>query len=285
MLFFVRRCAIIIKNFKEKAAMPDIKKLTDISVPELEIYARLNEAQLLHYFEPEQGIFIAESPKVIERALNAGYKPISMLMEQRHIEGEAKEIIARCDVPVYTADEEILTQITGFRLTRGALCAMRRNSLPAVEDICRGARRIAVLENVVNPTNVGAIFRSAAALGMDAVLLTEGCSDPLYRRAARVSMGTVFQVRWTYFDGNMDTLRRLGFATAAMALDDNSVSISDPKLAAEKRLAIVLGTEGDGLAERTISDCDYTVKIPMSHGVDSLNVAAASAVAFWELGK
>ncbi len=265
--------------------MPEIIQLTNISVPELDIYARLNEAQLLHYFEPEEGIFIAESPKVIERAFDAGYEPISMLMEKRHLDGEAKDIIARCDVPVYTADEEILTGITGFKLTRGALCAMRRKPLPAVEDICDGARRIAVLENVMNPTNVGAIFRSAAALGMDGVLLTEGCSDPLYRRAERVSMGTVFQVKWTYFDGNMATLKKLGFATAAMALDDNSVSISDPNLTSEERLAIVLGTEGDGLAPKTISDCDYTVKIPMSHGVDSLNVAAASAVAFWELGK
>lgn len=265
--------------------MPHITEITDISAPELEIYARLNEAQLLHYYEPDEGIFIAESPKVIERALNAGYKPISLLLERKHIEREAKEIIARCNVPVYTADDEILTGITGFRLTRGALCAMRRKSLPAVEDICLGARRIAVLENVVNPTNVGAVFRSAAALNMDAVLLTNGCSDPLYRRAARVSMGTVFQVRWTYFDGRMETLKKLGFATAAMALDDNSVSISDPKLAAEERLAVILGTEGDGLAKNTISDCDYTVKIPMSHDVDSLNVAAASAVAFWELSK
>lgn len=265
--------------------MPNIIEIADISAPELEVYARLNEAQLLHYYEPEEGIFIAESPKVIVRALNAGYKPISLLLERKHIEGEAKELIARCNVPVYTADNEILTKITGFRLTRGALCAMRRMSLPEVEDVCFGARRIAVLENVVNPTNVGAIFRSAAALNMDAILLTEGCSDPLYRRAARVSMGTVFQVRWTYFDGRMETLKKLGFSTAAMALDDNSVSISDPKLAAEERLAIILGTEGDGLAKNTISGCDYTVKIPMSHNVDSLNVAAASAVAFWELSK
>ncbi len=265
--------------------MPDIIKLTSLSVPELDVYARLNETQLLHYFEPDEGIFIAESPKVIERALNAGYEPISLLMEQSHIDGEAKDIAARCNVPVYTADEDVLTEITGFRLTRGALCAMRRRPLPSVEDVCDGARRIAVLENVMNPTNVGAIFRSAAALNIDAVLLTKGCSDPLYRRAERVSMGTVFQVKWTYFDGNMSTLKELGFATAAMALDDNSVSISDPALAAEKRLAVVLGTEGDGLAEKTIYDCDYTVKIPMTHGVDSLNVAAASAVAFWELGK
>ncbi len=265
--------------------MPNIIEIADISAPELEVYAQLNEAQLLHYYEPEEGIFIAESPKVIERALNAGYKPISLLLERKHIEVEAKELIARCNVPVYTADNEILTKITGFRLTRGALCAMRRMPLPEVEDVCFGARRIAVLENVVNPTNVGAIFRSAAALNMDAILLTEGCSDPLYRRAARVSMGTVFQVRWTYFDGRMETLKKLGFSTAAMALDDNSVSISDPKLATEERLAIILGTEGDGLAKNTISGCDYTVKIPMSHNVDSLNVAAASAVAFWELSK
>ncbi|MBQ7981375.1 MAG: RNA methyltransferase [Oscillospiraceae bacterium] len=265
--------------------MPEIIQLTSISVPELDVYARLNEAQLLHYFEPDEGIFIAESPKVIERALNAGYLPISLLMEKRHIEGEAREIISRCNVPVYTADEEILTEITGFRLTRGALCAMRRRPLPDIADVCREARRVAVLENVMNPTNVGAIFRSAAALNIDAVLLTEGCSDPLYRRAERVSMGTVFQVKWTYFDGDITVLKKLGFATAAMALDDNSVSISDPKLADEERLAIVLGTEGDGLAAKTIADCDYTVKIPMSHDVDSLNVAAASAVAFWELGK
>ena len=265
--------------------MAEIIKLEAFSAPELDIYSRLNEAQLLHYFEPDGGVFIAESPKVIERALDAGYEPISLLTEQRHIEGEARRLIARCNVPVYTADEEILTKITGFRLTRGTLCAMRRKPLPDAEAVCHGARRIAVLENVMNPTNVGAIFRSAAALNMDAVLLTEGCSDPLYRRAERVSMGTVFQVPWTYFDGNMDTLKRMGFATAAMALDDNSISISDPRLKAEKRLAIVLGTEGDGLAESTVSACDYTVKIPMSHGVDSLNVAAASAVAFWEMSK
>ncbi len=265
--------------------MSEIIQINDLSAAELDVYARLNEAQLLHYYEPEEGIFIAESPKVILRALDAGHEPLSLLMERRHIEGEAREIIARCDVPVYTADEKILTGITGFKLTRGALCAMRRKPLPELAEVCRGARRVAVLENVMNPTNVGAIFRSAAALNMDAVLLTEGCSDPLYRRAERVSMGTVFQVPWTYFDGEMATLKKLGFATAAMALDDNSVSISDPMLAAEARLAVVLGTEGDGLAARTISACDYTVKIPMSHGVDSLNVAAASAVAFWELGK
>ncbi len=266
--------------------MSEIIKITNLSAPELDIYARLNEAQLLHYYEPcKEGIFIAESPKVIGRALDAGYEPISMLMERSSIDGEARDIVSRCNVPVYIADEEILTEITGFKLTRGALCAMRRKPLPSVDEVCDGARRVAVLENVMNPTNVGAIFRSAAALNMDAVLLTDGCSDPLYRRAERVSMGTVFQVKWTYFDGSMDTLKRLGFATAAMALDDNSVSVSDPALAREKKLAVVLGTEGDGLAPKTITDCDYTVKIPMSHGVDSLNVAAASAVAFWELGK
>ena len=265
--------------------MSEIIQLNDISAPELDVYARLNEAQLLHYYEPDEGIFIAESPKVISRALDAGYEPVSMLMEKRHIDGEAKGIISRCNVPIYTADEDILTKITGFRLTRGALCAMRRKPLPDAAEVCYGARRIAVLENVMNPTNVGAIFRSAAALNMDAVLLTEGCSDPLYRRAERVSMGTVFQVRWTYFDGKMSTLRQLGFATAAMALSDNSVSISAPALKSEEKLAVVLGTEGDGLAASTISDCDYTVKIPMTHGVDSLNVAAASAVAFWELGQ
>ena len=265
--------------------MSEIIQINDLSAAELDVYARLNEAQLLHYYEPAEGIFIAESPKVIGRALDAGYEPLSMLMEKRHAEGGARELIGRCDVPVYVAEEEILTGITGFRLTRGALCAMRRKPLCEAADICRGARRVAVLENVMNPTNVGAIFRSAAALNMDAVLLTEGCSDPLYRRAERVSMGTVFQVPWTYFDGDMATLKELGFATAAMALEDDSVSISDPKLAAEEKLAIVFGTEGDGLAARTVADCDYTVKIPMSHGVDSLNVAAASAVAFWELGK
>ena len=266
--------------------MAEIIEITDFDAPELDVYGRLNEAQLLHYYEPEGGLFIAESPKVAERALDGGHTPVSMLLERRHIDGEARELIKRCgDIPVYTADEEILLKITGFRLTRGVLCAMKRAALPTVEQICGGAKRIAVLEKVVNPTNVGAIFRSAAALGMDAVLLTEGCSDPLYRRAARVSMGTVFQVPWTYFDGSTDTLKKLGFATAAMALDDNSVSIDNPELAAEERLAVFLGTEGDGLASSTIARCDYTVKIPMSHGVDSLNVAAASAVAFWELGR
>lgn len=264
--------------------------ITDFSAPELDIYARLNENQLFRYYEPEPGLFIAESPKVIERALNAGYEPVSFLVEKKHIEGEAKDVLARCSgIPVYTAESDILTQLTGFQLTRGALCAMRRRALPSLTEICSGARRIAILEQVMNPTNIGAIFRSAAALNMDAVILTPGCSDPLYRRASRVSMGTVFQIPWTVADNwpqpVMSQLKQLGFKTAAMALSDNSVSIDDARLLSEEKLAIILGTEGDGLAETTIADCDYTVKIPMTHGVDSLNVAAASAVAFWQLGK
>ena len=273
--------------------MPQIIEITDFYAPELDVYARLNENQLLNRAEPEKGLFIAESPKVVERAMNAGYEPVSMLVEKKHIEGEAKEVIARAgDIPIYTAEFEVLKQLTGFALTRGVVCAMRRRALPKVEDVCKGARRIAILENVMNPTNVGAIFRSAAALNIDAVLLTPACSNPLYRRSARVSMGTVFQIPWTYLYGNdadwphpgIDLLKNLGFKTAAMALCDESVSIDDEKLMAEKKLAIILGTEGDGLATATIADCDYTVKIPMSHGVDSLNVAAASAVAFWQLG-
>ena len=267
--------------------MANIIEITDFAAPELDIYARLTEVQLLNREHPEQGIFIAESPKVIQRALDGGCKPLSLLLEKKHIEGEAREIVAQCgDIPVYTAEFDVLTQLTGFKLTRGALCAMRRPPLPTVEQVCAGTRRVAVLENVMNPTNVGAIFRSAAALGMDAVLLTHGCSDPLYRRAIRVSMGTVFQVPWTFLpeeERPMERLKALGFKTAAMALSDDSVSIRDPRLAAEEKLAVVLGTEGDGLAERTIADCDYTVRIPMSHNVDSLNVAAASAVAFWQL--
>ena len=264
--------------------------ITDFSAPELDIYARLNENQLFRYYEPEPGLFIAESPKVIERALNAGYEPVSFLVEKKHIEGEAKDVLARCSgIPVYTAESDILTQLTGFQLTRGALCAMRRRALPSLTEICSGARRIAILEQVMNPTNIGAIFRSAAALNMDAVILTPGCSDPLYRRASRVSMGTVFQIPWTVADNwpqpVMSQLKQLGFKTAAMALSDNSVSIDDEQLMSEEKLAIILGTEGDGLAETTIADCDYTVKIPMTHGVDSLNVAAASAVVFWQLGK
>ena len=268
-------------------------EIKDFAAPELDVYARMSEVQLLRYYEPEPGIFIAESPKVIERALGAGYQPISFLVEHKDLEKEAGVILKKYpDVPVYTAEYEVLTRLTGFALTRGMLCAMRRNPLPLAEEICRNASRVAVLENVVNPTNIGAIFRSAAALHMDAVLLTSGCSDPLYRRAARVSMGTVFQIPWTYFDKKtawpgegMQLLKNMGFKTAAMALCDDSVGIDDQALQAEEKLAIVLGTEGDGLSSQTIADCDYTVKIPMSHGVDSLNVAAASAVAFWELGR
>ena len=273
--------------------MPSIIEITDFLAPELDIYARLTEVQLLNRFEPEKGLFIAESPKVIERALDAGCTPISMLVEDKHVHGEAKDIIARCGgIPVYTAPFDVLTQLTGFKLTRGMLCAMRRPKLPSVEEVCTGARRVAVLENVMNPTNIGAIFRSAAALNMDAVLLTPACSNPLYRRAIRVSMGTVFQVPWTFLgdesvrwpEDGIQLLKEQGFKTAAMALSDNSVTIKDPQLLSEEKLAIILGTEGDGLADSTIASCDYTVRIPMSHGVDSLNVAAASAVAFWQLG-
>lgn len=272
--------------------MSNIIEITDFEAPELDIYARLTEVQLLNRHEPEKGLFIAESPKVIERALDAGYVPVSILVERKHILGEAQDIIARCkDIPIYTADFDVLTKLTGFQLTRGMLCAMRRPQLPSVEAVCSDAHRIAILENIMNPTNIGAIFRSAAALNIDAVLLTPACSNPLYRRSVRVSMGTVFQVPWTFL-GNASTecpqsyiksLQKLGFKTAAMALSDNSITIEDPQLIAEEKLAIVLGTEGDGLAHDTISDCDYTVRIPMSHGVDSLNVAAASAVAFWQL--
>ncbi len=266
--------------------MSNIIRITDFLSPGLDIYARLTEAQLLNRREPEKGIFIAESPKVIERALNAGCVPISFLMEERHVENQAKELIASCgDIPVYTATLEVLTQLTGFKLTRGMLCAMYRPKLPTVSGICKNARRVAVLEDVMNPTNVGAIFRSAAALGIDAVLLTSASSNPLYRRSIRVSMGTVFQVPWTFLgEDGINELRALGFKTAAMALKSDSLPIYDPRLAAEEKLAIVLGTEGDGLAAKTIADCDYTVLIPMSHGVDSLNVAAASAVAFYQLG-
>ena len=270
--------------------MPEVMELTDLDErEELQLYTSLNEAQLLHYYEPNGGIFIAESPKVIERALDAGCQPISFLMEKKHVQTQGREILERCpDVPVYVARPEILAQVTGYQLTRGMLCAMKRPDLLPVEEVCKQAKRIAVLENVVNPTNVGAIFRSAAALGMDAVLLTGGCADPLYRRAIRVSMGTVFQIPWTYIEKKtcawpeegISCLRKMGFKTAAMALKKESVSIDDKNL-----LAVILGTEGDGLATDTIADCDYTVLIPMAHGVDSLNVAAASAVAFWELGR
>ena len=268
--------------------MPNIIEITDFSAPELDIYARLSEVQLLNRADPENALFIAESPNVIERALNAGCVPVSFLMERKHVEGKGREILARCgDVPVYAAELDVLIQLTGFHLTRGMLCAMRRPKLPSVEEVCAGARRIAVLENVMNPTNIGAIFRSAAALNMDAVLLTSAGSDPLYRRAVRVSMGTVFQVPWTFLEDENswpERLHALGFKTAAMALREDSVRLDDPRLLAEEKLAIVLGTEGDGLAADTIAHCDYTVRIPMSHGVDSLNVAAASAVAFYQLG-
>ncbi|MBO4929674.1 MAG: RNA methyltransferase [Clostridia bacterium] len=267
--------------------MSNILPITDFCAPELDVYARLSEAQLLNREYPEKGMFIAESPKVIQRALDAGYQPVSFLVEDRHLETQAKELIERCgDIPVYTASFDVLTQLTGFMLTRGMLCAMRRPPLPSVAEVCTTARRVAVLENVMNPTNIGAIFRSAAALNMDAVLLTPACSDPLYRRAIRVSMGTVFQVPWTWLEGEnyVEQLRQLGFRTAAMALKDDSLSIRDPRLTQAEKLAVILGTEGDGLADCTIEGCDYTVKIPMTHGVDSLNVAAASAVAFWQLG-
>ena len=260
-------------------------ELTDFSAPELDVYARLTEAQLLNRHNLKEGLFIAESPKVIDRALSAGCIPVSILVETSHIRGESQQVIERCgDIPVYTAPFNVLTQLTGYQLTRGMLCAMRRPELPKAEDILRSARRVAVLEDVMNPTNLGAIFRSAAALGMDAVLLTPACSNPLYRRSARVSMGTVFQVPWTYLKKDWITqLRDLGFKTCAMALKDDSYSVDDPALRQVEKLAVVLGTEGDGLAASTIANCDYTVKIPMYHGVDSLNVAAASAVAFWEL--
>lgn len=269
---------------QKEASMSNIISINDLSAPELDVYARLSENQLLCREHPEQGLFIAESPNVICRALDAGCVPCSFLVEDRHVETQARDLIARCgDIPVYTAPFDVLTRLTGFKLTRGMLCAMRRPPLSRAEEICRGARRAAVLENVMNPTNVGAIFRSAAALGMDAVLLTEGCCDPLYRRAIRVSMGTVFQVPWAWID-DVSVLGGLGFKTAAMALTGDPLSLRDPRLAREDRLAIVLGTEGDGLAPATIARCDYTVRIPMAHGVDSLNVAAASAVAFWQLG-
>ena len=274
--------------------MPNIIEITDFHAPELDPYARLTQNQLRNRLEPEKGIFIAERPKVIDRALDAGYKPVSLLMERKQITGPAAGILSRCgDAPVYTADREMLAELTGFELTRGVLCAFHRPAPRPVEELCKNARRVAVLEGIVDSTNVGAIFRSAAALNMDAVLINPSCCDPLCRRAVRVSMGTVFQVPWGQLgetpadwpEKGMDILHSLGFKTAAMALSDRSVSIDDEQLAKEPKLAIVLGTEGDGLAAGTIASCDYTVKIPMSHGVDSLNVAAASAVAFWQLGR
>lgn len=272
--------------------MPNIIEINDLTLPELDLYARLTDSQLRCRVEPEKGIFIAESLKVIARALEAGCRPLSFLMERKHMEGQAKELLARFpDVAVYTADRAVLEQLTGYPLTRGILCAMHRPPRADVEAVCARASRVAVLEGIVDSTNIGAIFRSAAALGIDAVLLTPTCCDPLCRRAIRVSMGTVFQVPWARIGDSpaewphpgLDRLRLLGFKTAAMALSDRAVSIENPALCAEKRLAIVLGTEGDGLSKSTIADCDYTVCIPMSHGVDSLNVAAASAVAFWQL--
>lgn len=274
--------------------MLNISDITDFTAPELDIYARLSEGQLLHYYEPDMGLFIAESPKVIGRALDAGYEPVSFLVEKKHIEGEAKEVLSRCQaVPVYTAELDVLKKLTGFPLTRGVLCAMRRRPLPDVRSLCANASRIAILENVMNPTNVGAIFRSAAALSMDAILLTPGCSDPLYRRAARVSMGTVFQAPWTFFTekkegwqkAGMTILKELGFKTVAMALREDAIALTDPVLKAEEKLAIIVGSEGEGLSSETITSCDYVVRIEMTHGVDSLNVNQAAGIAFWELGK
>ena len=272
--------------------MAQIIEITDLSRPELDVYLRLTEAQLRCRLEPEKGIFIAESPTVIGLALENGCQPLSLLMERRFIEGKASEIIRRCgEIPVYTGERELLAGLTGYELSRGVLCAMRRPQPARFEALCAGARRVAVLESIVDATNVGAIIRSAAALGIDAVLLTPNCCDPLNRRAVRVSMGTVFQIPWAYIGQNagewphpgIDRLREMGFRTAAMALREDAAPIDDPRLAAEEKLAIVLGTEGTGLARTTIADCDYTARIPMQHGVDSLNVAAASAVAFWQL--
>ena len=267
----------------------DLRRITDFDAPELDVYARLTENQLLNRADPQNALFVAESPLVIGRALDAGCAPVSFLMETKHVTGKGAALLARCPgVPVYAAEEDVLTNLTGFHLTRGMLCAMRRPPLADPAAVLRGATRVAVLENVMNPTNLGAIFRSAAALGMDAVLLTSAGSDPLYRRAIRVSMGTVFQVPWTYLPAGerwQDTLHALGFETAALALRDDSLSIADPRLGRVEKLALCLGTEGDGLADATIAACDFTVRIPMHHGVDSLNVAAASAVAFYQLGR
>lgn len=268
--------------------MARIIEITDFNAPELDVYARLTENQLLNRADPSNALFIAESPLVIGRALESGCVPVSFLMETKHVQGKARDILAQCreDIPVFTAELEVLTQLTGFHLTRGMLCAMLRPKLPTAEEVCRDAKRIVVLENVMNPTNVGAIFRSAAALGMDAVLLTSAGSDPLYRRASRVSMGNVFLIPWTYLPEEVpwtQLLGDLGFKTVAMALRDDSLRLDDPRLMAEPKLAVVMGTEGDGLASDTIAHCDYTVKIPMHRGVDSLNVAAASAVAFYQL--
>ena len=270
--------------------MSDIIEISDLSIPELQPYTSMAEVQLLHYYEPDTGIFIAESPKVIRTALESGYEPLSLLAERKYITGQANDIIEKCaDIPVYTADSDVLTQLTGFKLTLGLLCAMRRKPVPELDDVLKNASRIAVLEDVMNQTNIGAVFRSAAALGFDAVILTPASSDPLYRRSIRVSMGTVFRIPWTYFKCSspdyVSILKKYGFTTAAMALRKDTVSIDDPCLTSADKLAVILGTEGEGLREETIDACDHTIKIPMSHGVDSLNVAAASAVAFWQLGK
>ncbi|MBD5214690.1 MAG: RNA methyltransferase [Bacteroidales bacterium] len=263
--------------------MPIIK-IESISDPGLDVYASLTEAQLRNRLDERNGIFIAESPKVIKVAIEAGYEPLSMLCEERHIAGDAAFVVELFpDITVYTGSREILSKLTGYTLTRGVLCAMRRPCLPSAKELCEGASRVAVIDGVVDTTNIGAIFRSAAALNIDAILLTRTSCDPLNRRAIRVSMGTIFQVRWGWLDDEVKSLREYGLKTVAMALSDNSVSIDDPTLCAEPRLAVVLGTEGDGLPQKTIESCDYVARIPMAHGVDSLNVAAASAVAFWQL--
>ena len=274
------------RKYKRQQKNMAIIEIASLSDPRVEMFGALTEAQLRNRLEPEKGIFIAESPKVINVALNAGYEPLAMLCEKRHIAGDAAQLIARCgDIPVYTGERELLSQLTGYVLTRGVLCAMRRPQAPRIEDVCRDGRRIVVIDGVVDTTNIGAIFRSAAALGIDAVLLTRNSCDPFNRRAVRVSMGSVFLVPWTWMDDDLESLHQYGFKTAAMALSDDSIPLDSPSLAAEERLAIVMGTEGDGLPHETIARADYVVRIPMSHDVDSLNVAAAAAVAFWELRK
>jgi tRNA G18 (ribose-2'-O)-methylase SpoU len=263
--------------------MAGIIKITSLEQPGIELFSSLTEAQLRNKVEPEKGVFIAESPKVIRVALTAGYKPVALMCEERHIAGDAADIISQCDdIPIYTGERELLSQLTGYTLTRGVLCAMHRPAPQAVEAICKNARRVVVIDGVTDTTNIGAIFRSAAALGIDAVLLKHNACDPLNRRAVRVSMGSVFLVPWTWLD-DTEQLRSMGFRTAAMALTDQSVPIDDPRLASEERLAIIMGTEGDGLPQEAIAAADYVVRIPMSHDVDSLNVAAAAAVAFWQL--
>lgn len=274
------------RKYKRQQKNMAIIEIASLGDPRVEMFGALTEAQLRNRLEPEKGIFIAESPKVINVALNAGYEPLAMLCEKRHIAGDAAQLIARCgDIPVYTGERELLSRLTGYVLTRGVLCAMRRPQAPSIEDVCRDGRRIVVIDGVVDTTNIGAIFRSAAALGIDAVLLTRNSCDPFNRRAVRVSMGSVFLVPWTWMDDDLESLHQYGFKTAAMALSDDSIPLDSPSLAAEERLAIVMGTEGDGLPHETIARADYVVRIPMSHDVDSLNVAAAAAVAFWELRK